>query len=94
MAGPVTAAAAQLGGAKRVVLGHGHSDHRGSAAVLGAPVVCHPDEVADAEGDGGAHYMDLGVDHYDTRHNANRSKNNHIRQLEALGYTVTLQPAA
>jgi hydroxyacylglutathione hydrolase len=60
MAGPVTEAAARLGGAKRVVLGHGHSDHRGSAAALGAPVLCHPDEVADAEGDGGAHYMDLG----------------------------------
>jgi transposase len=41
-----------------------------------------------------AHYHDLGVDYYETRHNANRSKQNHIRQLEALGYTVTLQPAA
>ena len=29
-----------------------------------------------------------------TRINAERSKRNHIRQLEALGYTVTLQPAA
>ncbi len=41
-----------------------------------------------------AHYIDLGVDYYDTRHNTNRSKTNHIRHLEALGYTVTLQPAA
>ena len=31
---------------------------------------------------------------YDTRSNAERAKRNHIRQLEALGYKVTLQPAA
>jgi len=43
------AAAAQLGGLKRVVLGHAHADHRGSAPYMGAPVFCHPDEVADAE---------------------------------------------
>ncbi len=50
---------AQLGGITRVVLGHGHADHRGAAPGLGAPVWCHPDEVADAEGDGGMHYFDL-----------------------------------
>jgi hydroxyacylglutathione hydrolase len=43
------AAAQQLGGCKRVVLGHAHADHRGTAPYLGAPVYCHPDEVADAE---------------------------------------------
>lgn len=43
------AAAQQLGGLKRVVLGHAHADHRGTAPYLGAPVYCHPDEVADAE---------------------------------------------
>jgi glyoxylase-like metal-dependent hydrolase (beta-lactamase superfamily II)/predicted ester cyclase len=59
MAGPLKAVAERLGPLKQVVLGHGHSDHRGSAKALGAPVLCHPDEVADAEGDGGAHYMDL-----------------------------------
>ena len=31
---------------------------------------------------------------YDTRINPERRKRNHIRQLEALGYKVTLQPAA
>jgi glyoxylase-like metal-dependent hydrolase (beta-lactamase superfamily II) len=47
-----TAAAAQeLGGLKRIVLGHAHADHRGTAPYLGAPVFCHPDEVDDAEGD-------------------------------------------
>jgi glyoxylase-like metal-dependent hydrolase (beta-lactamase superfamily II)/predicted ester cyclase len=56
---PLSAAAERLGGISRIVLGHGHSDHRGSAVALGAPVFCHPDEVADAEGDGGVHYMDL-----------------------------------
>jgi hydroxyacylglutathione hydrolase len=39
----------ELGGLKRVVLGHGHTDHRGTAPGLDAPVYCHPDEVADAE---------------------------------------------
>jgi glyoxylase-like metal-dependent hydrolase (beta-lactamase superfamily II) len=45
------AAAAQLGNLKRVVLGHAHADHRGTAPAMGVPVHCHPDEVADAEGD-------------------------------------------
>jgi transposase len=39
-------------------------------------------------------YQDLGPGFYDTRVNAERAKRNHIRQLEALGYKVTLQPAA
>lgn len=50
---------AQLGGITRVVLGHGHPDHRGAAPGVGAPVWCHPEEKADAEGDGGVHYFDL-----------------------------------
>jgi transposase len=41
-----------------------------------------------------ARYHDLGPGFYDTRSNADRAKRNHIRQLEALGYKVTLQPAA
>jgi hydroxyacylglutathione hydrolase len=45
------AAAQELGGLKRIVLGHAHADHRGTAPYLGAPVFCHPDEVPDAEGD-------------------------------------------
>jgi glyoxylase-like metal-dependent hydrolase (beta-lactamase superfamily II)/predicted ester cyclase len=49
--------AAGLGGIKRVVLGHGHPDHRGAAPGLGAPVFCHPDNVADTQGDGGEHYF-------------------------------------
>jgi glyoxylase-like metal-dependent hydrolase (beta-lactamase superfamily II) len=44
-------AARELGGLKRIVLGHAHADHRGTAPYLGAPVFCHPDEVTDAEGD-------------------------------------------
>lgn len=39
----------KLGGINRVVLGHAHADHRGSAAGVGAPVYCHPDAVAEAE---------------------------------------------
>jgi glyoxylase-like metal-dependent hydrolase (beta-lactamase superfamily II)/predicted ester cyclase len=54
----VAAAAAQLGGLTRIVLGHGHTDHRGTAPYLGVPVLCHADEVADAEGSGGWRYWD------------------------------------
>lgn len=53
-------AGARMGGIGRVVLGHAHADHRGAAAGLGAEVWCHPAERSDAEGDGGAHYFDLG----------------------------------
>ncbi len=45
------AAAAELGGVKQLVLGHAHADHRGTAPFMGAPILCHPDEVADAESD-------------------------------------------
>jgi transposase len=39
-------------------------------------------------------YHDLGAGFYDTRTNPERAKRNHVRQLEALGYKVTLEPAA
>jgi hypothetical protein len=39
-------------------------------------------------------FHDLGSDFYDTRTGPDRRKRNHVRQLEALGYTVTLEPAA
>lgn len=39
-------------------------------------------------------FADLGPDFYDTRIGPERKKRNHIRQLEALGYKVTLEPAA
>jgi transposase len=41
-----------------------------------------------------ARFHDLGSDFYDNRIGPERKKRNHIRQLEALGYKVTLQPAA
>jgi transposase len=41
-----------------------------------------------------ARYADLGSDFYDKRINAERRKRNHIHQLEALGYKVTVEPAA
>jgi transposase len=41
-----------------------------------------------------ARFHDLGPGFYDTRVNAERAKRNHIRQLQALGYKVTLEPAA
>jgi hydroxyacylglutathione hydrolase len=61
MTDAVARAGASLGGITRVVLGHGHPDHRGVAPGLGLETFCHPDEVADAQGDGGRHYFDLSL---------------------------------
>jgi glyoxylase-like metal-dependent hydrolase (beta-lactamase superfamily II)/predicted ester cyclase len=52
----VASAGARLGGIRRIVLGHAHTDHRGVAPALGVPVLCHPEEVQDAEGSGGFRY--------------------------------------
>jgi transposase len=41
-----------------------------------------------------ARFHDLGPGYYDARIDPERRKRNHIRQLEALGYKVTLDPAA
>ncbi|MBV9606543.1 MAG: MBL fold metallo-hydrolase [Solirubrobacterales bacterium] len=49
MAPSIAAAAARLGGIKRVVLGHADADHRGAAPALNAPVFCHPADRAAAE---------------------------------------------
>jgi glyoxylase-like metal-dependent hydrolase (beta-lactamase superfamily II) len=57
-AGPKILSAAG-GRLDRVILSHSHPDHRGAANELGAPVYCHPDEVADAEGGGGERYADF-----------------------------------
>ena len=44
--------------------------------------------------DPGARYADLGSDFYHQRINPERRKRAHVHQLEALGYKVTLKPAA
>jgi glyoxylase-like metal-dependent hydrolase (beta-lactamase superfamily II) len=49
MTAPIAAAAARLGGIKRVVLGHADADHRGAAPGLTAPVFCHPADREAAE---------------------------------------------
>jgi glyoxylase-like metal-dependent hydrolase (beta-lactamase superfamily II) len=49
-------AISQVGRLREIVLGHGHTDHRGTAPYLGVPVRCHADEVQDAEGSGGWRY--------------------------------------
>ncbi|HEV7807950.1 MAG TPA: MBL fold metallo-hydrolase [Solirubrobacteraceae bacterium] len=61
MACAIAAAAERMGGLKQVVLGHADTDHRGAAPALSAlaPVVCHPDAVADAQGAGGRTRWDL-----------------------------------
>jgi transposase len=44
--------------------------------------------------DPAARYRDLGASYYASRIDKDRKARNHIRQLEALGFTVTLAPAA
>ena len=39
-------------------------------------------------------YQDLGSDFYDNRVGPERQRRTHVRRLEALGYKVTLEPAA
>ena len=41
-----------------------------------------------------AQFIDLGADYYATRTNPERRVRHHIRELQALGYAVTLNPAA
>jgi transposase len=41
-----------------------------------------------------ARYHDLGSDFYTSRIDTDRKTRTHIRQLQALGFTVTLTPAA
>ena len=62
MLGANRRAAIELGGVDRIVLGHAHADHRGTAPKLGPPVYCHPDEVEDAASPGAFDsYMDLSL---------------------------------
>ena len=44
--------------------------------------------------DRAARYHDLGAGYYTSRIDKDRKARNHIRQLEALGFTVSLAPAA
>ncbi len=48
----IAKAAESLGGLKKIVLGHAHTDHRGAAPGLKVPTYCHPDEVPDAQREG------------------------------------------
>jgi glyoxylase-like metal-dependent hydrolase (beta-lactamase superfamily II) len=45
----------------KVILSHAHADHRGAAPELGAPIYCHPDEVADAQADWPQSYLDFSL---------------------------------
>src|SRR4051794_38827761 len=44
--------------------------------------------------DENVHFIDLGPGYYDSRTNPERKVRNHVRELQALGFTVTLNPAA
>jgi glyoxylase-like metal-dependent hydrolase (beta-lactamase superfamily II) len=61
MVGAIRDAAAELGGLESIVLGHAHTDHRGSAPSLGVPVRCHADAVDEAQGRGGFQYWEPGL---------------------------------
>jgi len=51
---------AEAGGqVAKVILSHSHADHRGAASELGAPIYCHPDEVADMEAAWPQPYIDF-----------------------------------
>ncbi len=53
-------AIAAFGGVERLVLGHAHADHRGTASRAGLPVFCHPDETDDLRSPAHlSHYADL-----------------------------------
>jgi transposase len=41
-----------------------------------------------------AQFVELGADYYASRTNAERKVRQHVRELQELGYTVTLNPAA
>jgi transposase len=41
-----------------------------------------------------AQFIDLGADYYASRTNPERKIRQHVRELQALGYAVTLNPAA
>jgi transposase len=66
-------------GAKRAIVAGGHS-----MLVITWHLLSDPD----------ARFHDLGPDYDATRIDPDRRQHNHVRQLEALGYTVTLEPAA
>ncbi len=44
--------------------------------------------------DDDADFHDLGAGYYDSRTNPQRRVRNHVRELQSLGYMVTLSPAA
>ena len=66
-------------GSQRAIVATGHS-----ILVIAWHLLSDPD----------ARFHDLGPGYYAARIDPERRKRNHIRQLEALGYTVTLKPAA
>jgi transposase len=44
--------------------------------------------------DNGARYTDLGSGYFESHTNTTRRMRNHVRELQALGFIVTLEPAA
>jgi transposase len=76
----------------RALPAHRAAPRRQAGHRRGGPL--HPDHRLAPAGRPQPALHDLGPGFYDTRINAERAKRNHVRQLEALGYKVTLQPAA
>src|SRR5688572_14647129 len=61
MAEPLRVLTERMGGLKRIVLGHGHSDHRGSAPRLDAPVWTHEEAKQESETAGDPPYADYST---------------------------------
>jgi glyoxylase-like metal-dependent hydrolase (beta-lactamase superfamily II)/predicted ester cyclase len=59
MTNAIAREAVALGGLTRVVLGHGHADHRGAAPGLHVPVYVHSADREITEGDGGTSTFDF-----------------------------------
>ena len=55
---------------------------------------CRPRIIWHLLSDPQARFADLGPGFYDSRISNSRKMRNHIGQLEALGYKVTVEPAA
>ena len=58
-------------------------------SILNTSAICQVHGTADPD----TTFIDLGAQHYDTRGGTQRAIRNHVRHLEALGYTVTLHAA-
>jgi hypothetical protein len=68
--------------------------HRGKLKALVAVARSIPSTIWNMLNDATARFRDLGADYHTTRINTERTTPNYVTQLMAMGYRVTLEPAA